>query len=97
MKEADVEISAVLKYINTRTTTDDFTKELSYLVEEAKLNNIFWDKYIQREVVSLSKKLTTSQGFTLLLQFHCRYKLALFFYLFHLYSLILPQSYILNR
>jgi len=40
---------------NTRTPTDDFTKELSYLVEEAKLNNIFQVKYIQREVVSLLK------------------------------------------
>lgn len=55
MKEADVEISAFLEYINTRTPTDDFTKELSYLVEEAKLNNIFQVKYIQRKVVSLSK------------------------------------------
>ncbi|MBQ4554197.1 MAG: hypothetical protein IJA53_03720, partial [Spirochaetaceae bacterium] len=55
MKEADVEISAFLKYINTRTPTDDFTKELSYLVEEAKLNNIFRDKYLQKDVVSLLK------------------------------------------
>ena len=50
MKEADVEISAFLKYINTRTPTDDFTKELSYLVEEAKLNNIFRDKYLTMNI-----------------------------------------------
>ena len=50
MKESDVEISAFLEYINTRTPTDDFTKKLSHLVEEAKLNNIFRDKYLTMNI-----------------------------------------------
>ena len=50
MKETDVEISAFLKYINTRTPTDDFTKKLSHLVEEAKLNNLFRDKYLTMNI-----------------------------------------------
>ena len=39
-----------MKYINTRTPTDDFTKKLSHLVEEAKLNNIFRDKYLTMNI-----------------------------------------------
>ncbi|MBQ8353376.1 MAG: Rpn family recombination-promoting nuclease/putative transposase [Spirochaetaceae bacterium] len=50
MRESDVEISAFLEYINTRTPTDDFTKKLSHLVEEAKLNNIFRDKYLTMNI-----------------------------------------------
>ena len=64
MKEADVEISAFLKYINTRTPTDDFTKKLSHLVEEAKLNNIFRDKYLTMNIHDQDiKKEAYEEGF----------------------------------
>ena len=69
MKEADVEISAFLKYINTRTPTDDFTKELSYLVEEAKLNNIFRDKYLTMNIHDQDiKKEAYEEGLSIGLQ-----------------------------
>ena len=45
-KEKDVEISAFLEYIDNRVPTDDFTKELSHLVEEAKINNKFRNDYL---------------------------------------------------
>lgn len=45
-KEKDVEISAFLEYIDNRIPTDDFTKELSHLVEEAKINNKFRNDYL---------------------------------------------------
>ena len=44
--EKDVEISAFLEYIDNRVPTDDFTKELSHLVEEAKINNKFRNDYL---------------------------------------------------
>lgn len=69
MKEADVEISAFLEYINTRTPTDDFTKELSYLVEEAKLNNIFRDKYLTMNIHDQDiKKEAYEEGLSIGLQ-----------------------------
>ena len=46
IKEKDVEISAFLEYIDNRIPTDDFTKELSHLVEEAKINNKFRNDYL---------------------------------------------------
>lgn len=46
IKEKDVEISAFLKYIDNRIPTDEFTKELSHLVEEAKINNKFRNDYL---------------------------------------------------
>ena len=45
-KEKDVEISDFLEYIDNRVPTDDFTKELSHLVEEAKINNKFRNDYL---------------------------------------------------
>mgnify|MGYP003417336162 CR=1 FL=1 len=64
MRESDVEISAFLEYINTRTPTDDFTKKLSYLVEEAKLNNIFRDKYLTMNIHDQDiKKEAYEEGF----------------------------------
>ena len=46
IKEKDVEISAFLKYIDNRIPTDEFTKELSRLVKEAKINNKFRNDYL---------------------------------------------------
>ena len=45
-KEKDVEISAFLKYIDNGIPTDEFTKELSRLVKEAKINNKFRNDYL---------------------------------------------------
>ena len=45
-KEKNLEISAFLKYINTKIPTNDFTKKLNNLVEESKINNKFRNDYL---------------------------------------------------
>ena len=45
-KENNLEISALLKYINTKIPTNDFTKRLNNLVEESKINNKFRNDYL---------------------------------------------------
>ena len=45
-KEKNLEISAFLKYINTKIPTNDFTKKLNILVEESKINNKFRNDYL---------------------------------------------------
>ena len=44
--ENNLEISAFLKYINTKIPTNDFTKKLNNLVEESKINNKFRNDYL---------------------------------------------------
>jgi len=44
--ENNLEISAFLKYINTKIPTTDFTKKLNMLVEESKINNKFRNEYL---------------------------------------------------
>ena len=44
--ENNLEISALLKYINTKIPTNDFTKKLNNLVEESKINNKFRNDYL---------------------------------------------------
>ena len=45
-KEKNLELSAFLKYINTKIPTNDFTKKLNILVEESKINNKFRNDYL---------------------------------------------------
>ena len=45
-KEKNLELSAFLKYINTKIPTNDFTKKLNNLVEESKINNKFRNDYL---------------------------------------------------
>ena len=45
-QEQDVEISALLEYINTKIPTDDFTSRVNRIVEESKNNEKFRDRYI---------------------------------------------------
>jgi hypothetical protein len=45
-KKKNLEISAFLKYINTKIPTNDFTKKLNILVEESKINNKFRNDYL---------------------------------------------------
>ena len=45
-KEKNLEISAFLRYINTKIPTNDFTKKLNILVEESKINNKFRNDYL---------------------------------------------------
>ena len=44
--ENNLEISALLKYINTKIPTNDFTKKLNNLIEESKINNKFRNDYL---------------------------------------------------
>ena len=44
--EEDVEISAFLKYINSKEATDDFTDKINHIVELAKINEKFRSDYI---------------------------------------------------
>ena len=45
-KEQDVEISALLEYINTKIPTDDFTSRVNNIVEESKANEKFRNRYL---------------------------------------------------
>ena len=45
-QEENVEISALLKYINTRIPTDDFTSRVNAIVEESKINEKFRTRYL---------------------------------------------------
>lgn len=45
-QEQDVEISALLEYINTKIPTDDFTSRVNNIVEESKANEKFRNRYL---------------------------------------------------
>jgi len=44
--EEDVEISAFLKYIDSKEVTDDFTDKINHLVKKAKINEKFRSDYL---------------------------------------------------
>ena len=44
--EEDVEISAFLKYIDSKEATDDFTDKINHLVKKAKINEKFRSDYL---------------------------------------------------
>ena len=44
--EQDVEISAFLKYIDSKEATDDFTDKINHLVKKAKINEKFRSDYL---------------------------------------------------
>ena len=66
-KEKSIEISAFLKYINTKVPTTDFTKRLNTLVEESKINNKFRNDYLamnlhDRDIRRIALQEGISQG-----------------------------------
>ena len=48
--EEDVEISAFLKYIDSKEATDDFTDKINYIVEQAKINEKFKGDYLAMNI-----------------------------------------------
>ena len=48
--EEDVEISAFLKYIESKEATDDFTDKINYIVEQAKINEKFKGDYLAMNI-----------------------------------------------
>ena len=71
--ENNLEISAFLKYINTKIPTNDFTKKLNNLVEESKINNKFRNDYlamnlhdrdIRRVALAEGKQIGLQEGLT---------------------------------
>ena len=48
--EQDVEISAFLKYIDSKEATDDFTDKINYIVEQAKINEKFKSDYLAMNI-----------------------------------------------
>ena len=49
-KEQDVEISAFLKYIDSKSATDDFTDKINRIVETAKINEKFRSTYLAMNI-----------------------------------------------
>ena len=49
-KEEDVEISAFLKYIDSKSATDDFTDKINRIVETAKINEKFRSTYLAMNI-----------------------------------------------
>ena len=48
--EEDVEISAFLKYIDSKEATDDFTDKINHIVEQAKINEKFKGDYLAMNI-----------------------------------------------
>jgi len=48
--EQDVEISAFLKYIDSKEATDDFTDKINHIVEQAKINEKFKGDYLAMNI-----------------------------------------------
>ena len=48
--EQDVEISAFLKYIDSKEATDDFTDKINHIVELAKINEKFKGDYLAMNI-----------------------------------------------
>jgi len=48
--EEDVEISAFLKYIDSKEVTDDFTDKINHIVELAKINEKFKGDYLAMNI-----------------------------------------------